>query len=195
MVQRIIGLTGGIATGKSTVAHYLSSQHGYPILDADDYARAAVLPGSAILNAISLRYGSKVLNPDGTLHRYALGEIIFNDVDEKAWVEAQIHPYVRQRFQTAMSSLTAAPMVVQVIPLLFEANFTDLVTEIWVVTCSPAVQLARLMERDTLTETVAQARIRNQWPLAEKMRRADVILNNDDSLAELYPQIEQALKS
>jgi dephospho-CoA kinase len=86
-------------------------------------------------------------------------------------------------------------MVVQVIPLLFEANFTDLVTEIWVVTCSPAVQLARLMERDTLTETVAQARIRNQWPLAEKMRRADVILNNDDSLAELYPQIEQALKS
>ena len=191
MGQRIIGLTGGIATGKTTVSRYLETHHGLPILDADVFARQAVEPKSAILTAIAQRYGPVVLNPDSTLHRQQLGHIIFNNPQEKQWVEQQIHPFVRQQFAQAMAQLAEAPTVVQAIPLLFEANLTDQVTEIWVITCSEATQLARLMARDSLSEEAAQARIRNQWPLAEKTKRADKVIDNSSSLAVLYQQVDQ----
>lgn len=193
MGQRIIGLTGGIATGKSTVAQYLESQHGLPVLDADVYARQAVAPGSTILAAIARRYGPPILQADGTLDRSQLGQIIFRDPAEKTWLEQQIHPFVRQRFAQAMAQHAAAPVVVQVIPLLFEADLTHQVTEIWVVACSADMQLQRLMERNRLTPTAAAARMQNQWPLAQKAARADVVLDNDTTLPHLYEQVEVAL--
>ncbi|HEY9845127.1 MAG TPA: dephospho-CoA kinase, partial [Candidatus Caenarcaniphilales bacterium] len=94
MTQRIIGLTGGIATGKTTVANYLASAYQFPILDADTYAREAVQPGSIVLQKIVERYGPAVLLPDGTLNRAHLGNIIFQDSGERVWLETQIHPYV-----------------------------------------------------------------------------------------------------
>ncbi|NJN22177.1 MAG: dephospho-CoA kinase, partial [Leptolyngbya sp. RL_3_1] len=133
--QRIIGLTGGIATGKSTVSDYLAQHHGLPVLDADIYAREAVASGTDILAAIAQRYGSRVLKPDGTLDRPVLGQIIFTDPTEKTWIEQQIHPFVRQRFAEHMAELADSVVVVQAIPLLFEANLTEQVTEIWVVAC------------------------------------------------------------
>ena len=193
MGQRIIGLTGGIATGKTTVSRYLETHHGLPVLDADVFARQAVEPGSAILEAIAQRYGPAVLNADSTLHRHQLGQIIFNAPQEKQWVEQQIHPFVRQQFAQKMTALTAAPIVVQAIPLLFEAGLTEQVTEIWVVVCSAEKQLDRLMQRDALSIEAAQARIRNQWPLAEKAKRADVILDNSATLTALYEQVDHAL--
>jgi dephospho-CoA kinase len=193
MGQRIIGLTGGIATGKSTVSDYLAQHHGLPILDADIYAREAVASGSNILQEIAQRYGPTLLNGDGTLNRPALGQIIFTDPTEKAWIEQQIHPFVRQRFADQMAELTNTPIVVQAIPLLFEANLTEQVTEIWVVACPAAVQKQRLIARDRLSEVEAIARIQNQWPLAQKVARADVVLRNDSSLVALYEQCEQAL--
>lgn len=193
MGQRIIGLTGGIATGKSTVSHYLETRHGLPVLDADIFARQAVEPGSPILAAIAHRYGPAILNADGTLQRRHLGQIIFQNPLEKQWVEQQIHPFVRQRFVEEMATLKDAPIVVHAIPLLFEADLTEQVTEIWVVTCPPAVELARLMARDSLSTEAAQARILNQWPLAEKVKRADVVLDNSTTLAALYQQVDQAL--
>ena len=194
MGQRIIGLTGGIATGKSTVAHYLESHHQLPVLDADVYARQAVEPGSAILAAIVQRYGPTMLRSDQTLDRQQLGQIIFNDAAEKTWLEQQIHPLVRQRFAVAMAQLATAPIVVQVIPLLFEAELTDQVTEIWVVVCSPTTQRQRLMQRNGLSAADAETRIQNQWPLAQKAAQADVVLDNETPLPYLYAQVDAALQ-
>lgn len=191
--QRRIGLTGGIATGKSTLATYLAERHQLPILDADVYAREAVAPGSTICLKIVDRYGPGICGPDGHLNRQQLGELIFNDPQERRWLESQIHPYVGDRFSQGLQDLTAAPTVVLVIPLLFEAGFTDRVSEIWVVSCSPEQQVARLTQRNALTHEQALARIAAQWPLADKCRLADVVLHNEGSLQDLYPQIEAAL--
>jgi dephospho-CoA kinase len=195
MGQRIIGLTGGIATGKSTVADYLARAHHLPVLDADGYARQAVEPGSPALAAIVERYGSAILQADGTLNRGSLGEVVFNKVEEKHWLEQQIHPVVRQCFAAAMADLQDAAIVVQVIPLLFEANLTDQVSEIWVVTCPEAVQRQRLMDRNGLTVDQANARIQSQMPLAEKVARANVAIDNAAALPTLFLQVDEALKN
>lgn len=193
MGQRIIGLTGGIATGKSTVSDYLARVHHLPVLDADIYARQAVEPGSAVLGAIADRYGKSLLHPDGTLNRVKLGEIVFNQPAEKVWLEQQIHPVVRQCFGKAMAELSEAPVVVQVIPLLFEANLADQVSEIWVVTCPLERQRQRLMERNGLTAEQATARIQSQMPLADKVALADVVIDNAD-LPALFRQVDEALQ-
>jgi dephospho-CoA kinase len=195
MGQRIIGLTGGIATGKSTVAEYLATQHGLPILDADVYARQAVEPGSPILGAIAARYGPDILQANGTLNRARLGQIVFSDRTEKTWLEQQIHPYVRQCFTAAMIQLSDAATVIQVIPLLFEADLTDQVTEIWVVACSADTQLQRLMARNSLSRAAAAARIANQWPLTQKIDLANVVLDNEATLPQLYQQIDDAVQA
>ncbi|PSN14905.1 dephospho-CoA kinase [filamentous cyanobacterium CCT1] len=195
MGQRIVGLTGGIATGKSTVSDYLARQHRLPVLDADIYARQAVEPGSRGLAAIAARYGSSLLNEDGTLNRARLGEIVFNQPSEKNWLEQQIHPVVRDRFKAGMAELSTAPTVVQVIPLLFEANLTGQVSEIWVVTCPVDRQRQRLMERNGLTLEQADARIHSQMPLAEKVARADVVIDNSADLPALFRQVDEALQN
>ncbi|MFH7242363.1 MAG: dephospho-CoA kinase [Spirulina sp.] len=193
MGQRIIGLTGGIATGKSTVSRYLEEKHQIPVLDADVYARQAVEVGSPVLGAIVARYGEEMLNPDGSLNRGRLGEIVFNDAQEKGWLEQQIHPVVRQCFRQAMADLADAPIVMQAIPLLFEAGLTDQVTETWVVACTPEQQHQRLMTRNGLTVEQAEARIASQMPLAEKIARADVALDNSGDVETLFRQVDQAL--
>ena len=189
-MKRIIGLTGGIGTGKTTISNYLAQHHQLPVLDADIYAREAVQPGSPILSEIFERYGVAVKLPDGTLNRKRLGEIVFNHPTEKQWLEQQIHPYVRDRIQSELNTLIT-PTVVLVIPLLFEAEMTDLVTEIWVVSCSQKQQLQRMIERDCLSLEQAQARINNQLPLEEKMARADVVLDNSSTLEALLKQVDK----
>jgi dephospho-CoA kinase len=189
----LIGLTGGIATGKSTVANYLTVKYRYPILDADVYARDAVQPGSPILARIAERFGYGILLSDGNLDRQRLGERIFNDPEERQWLEAQIHPYVRDRFLQGLVTLVDQPVIVLVIPLLFEAEMTDLVDEIWVVTCSPQQQLERLQQRNGLTAAQAQARIDAQMLLAQKAAQATVVLDNSSTLKNLQSQIDKAL--
>lgn len=191
-LQRIIGLTGGIATGKTTVSNYLATR-SCKILDADLYAREAVEPGSVRLSAIAQRYGPHLVQADGTLDRAKLGQIIFQDELEKQWLEALIHPYVRDRLQSTRDALVHEPMLVMAIPLLFEVQMTDLVSEIWVVTCPEAEQLSRLMHRDGLTQEQAQARIDSQWSLKEKCDRADVVIDNGTDLIDLYSQVDKAL--
>ena len=193
--QRIIGLTGGIATGKSTVSDYLAAACQLPILDADIYARAAVAINSPILATLVQRYGQAILLSDGSLNRRHLGEIIFNHPDEKQWVEQQIHPFVRQRFTQVRREYPPTQTLVYAIPLLFEANLTHLVSEIWVVVCTPQQQQQRLMVRNNLSNTEAQARITNQLPLSQKAEQADWILDNSGHRTALYRQIDAALKS
>ena len=192
--MRLIGITGGIGTGKSTVTNYLHTRYHLPIWDADIYARSAVTINSPILQAISQRYGVDILQPDGTLDRPRLGKIIFSDATERQWLATQIHPYVRTCFETEISHLTPNATVALAIPLLFEAQMTDLVTEIWVVSCDFATQLNRIITRDLLTETAAIMRIESQMPLANKIALADVNLDNSTTLDNLERQIDLHLK-
>lgn len=196
--QRIIGLTGGIGMGKTTVSDYLAKVHQLPVLDADVYAREIVEPGSAVLEEIAARYGSGILLPNGMLNRHRLGDIIFSSSAERLWLEQQIHPHVRDRLIKAINTppledAQLNPIVVMVIPLLFEARMTDLVTETWVVRCPLEQQLERLMTRDRLTLEQAQARISSQMSIQKKAARADVVLDNSSTPENLYKQVDLRL--
>ncbi len=196
--MKIIGLTGGISTGKTTVSNYLSSRYKLPVLDADIYAREATALGSPILSEIFNHWGHFLRQSDGGLNRQALGEIIFNDVAAKQWLEAKIHPFVRNRFEQELAKLQQdgqQETVIFAIPLLFEANLTHLVTEIWVVSCDRTTQLTRLQARNNLSQEQALARIDSQLPMAQKIAQADHVLDNSGNIAELYQQCDLLLQA
>ncbi|MEB3247706.1 MAG: dephospho-CoA kinase [Synechococcus sp.] len=176
--QRRIGLTGGIASGKSSVGRWLAQQ-GLPVLDADQYARDALAPDCQATNAVLQRYGATVQAEGGAaVDRAALGRIVFQDPAERRWLEQLIHPIVRGRFDQALSLHAKTPAVVLMIPLLFEAGLESLCSEIWLVDCDESQQLERLIARDGLSPEAAQARIAAQWPLSRKRGLADHILLN-----------------
>jgi len=183
--QRRIGLTGGIASGKSTVGRLLAEGHGVPVLDADAYAREALAPGTAAARAVIERFG--------TLDRAAVGRIVFADANERHWLEQLVHPLVRQRFETALAQLAGKPVVVLMIPLLFEAGLEGLCSETWLVECDVAQQLERLMARNGLSEAEARSRIAAQWPLSRKRALANVVLDNRGTPEALASQVEGAL--
>ena len=191
--QRRIGLTGGIATGKSTVAAILSDSHGLPVLDADVYARELLAPGTAASHAVLERYGRQVQTPDGGLDRRALGHIVFAQPRERRWLEALTHPPVKDAFTRNLAHHAQATTVVLVAPLLFEAGLEALCSEVWLVDLDEARQLERLMARDHLGPQEARQRIQAQWPLAHKRGLADVILKNHGDLVALAQQVDLAL--
>jgi dephospho-CoA kinase len=190
--QRRVGLTGGIGMGKTAISDYLSARQ-IPVLDADVYAREAVESGSAVLPEIVARYGASILLPDDTLDRRRLAGIIFDSPPEKIWLEQQIHPFVRDRLEAELNRLADAPILLLVIPLLFEARMTDLVTEIWVVRTKKEQQKQRLKERDRLNPSEIRARIDGQMAIERKAQQADVVLDNSSTLEALYQQVDRAL--
>ena len=195
--QLRIGLTGGIATGKSTVGRLLEAE-GLPVLDADHYAREALAPGSPSAEAAIKRYGDLVraegTGPDWpTIDRGALGSIVFSDHSEKRWLEQLIHPLVRNRFDQALAELTTEPTVVLMIPLLFEAGLEGLCSEVWLVDCDETQQLERLMQRDGLNRADAEARIHAQWPLAKKRHLSDVLIENTSTEDHCRKQTNELL--
>ena len=192
VAARRIGLTGGIASGKSSVGRLLAAR-GLPLLDADVYAREALAPGSPGAGAVLERYGDGIRAPGGEIDRAALGQIVFGDGDERRWLEQLVHPLVRERFAAKIEGLAAAPVVVLVVPLLFEAGLEALCSEVWLVDCDETQQLQRLMARDGLGEADARARIAAQWPLARKRELADVVLDNRGGPEQLAAEVEQAL--
>jgi dephospho-CoA kinase len=189
--QRRIGLTGGIATGKSTVGHLLQEHHDLPVLDADLFARQALAPGTEAARAVLERYG--------TLDRPALASIVFGDPAERHWLEQLVHPLVRQRFEQELTSLAEQPVganqaaVVLMIPLLFEAGLEGLCSEVWLVDCDERQQLARLMARNGLNQAEAQGRINAQWPLERKRLLADRTISNRGKPEELAPIVAGAV--
>ena len=193
MAQRRIGLTGGIATGKSSAARLLEQHHGLPVLDADLYARQALEPGQPATEAVLERFGPGVVSSGGVVDRRALGAIVFNNQDERRWLEQLVHPIVRQRFDQELVQLGTKPAVVLMIPLLFESGLEALCSETWLVDCDESQQLQRLMARDQLNEAEAQARMDAQWPLARKRSLADVLISNRGDAAALNAQLEDAL--
>jgi len=188
--NRIIGVTGGLGTGKSTVAQILQSQ-SIPIWDADLAARRAVAPGTPALAAIVERFGPEILRA-GQLDRAKLGQIVFADPSERQWLEAQIHPPVGLEAATWLATQTS-PTVALIVPLLFESGLTHWVTEIWVVTCNPELQRQRVQRRDGLTDTALAQRIGSQWPLDQKVALADVVLSNDADVESLTTAVLRLL--
>ncbi len=196
--QRRIGLTGGIATGKSSVGHYLAEQHALAVLNADLYAREALAPGSAATKAVLQRYGKAVAaesqNNATSLDRSALGQIVFNDAAERHWLEQLVHPIVRQRFDAELARLAETTPVVLMIPLLFEAKLTDLCSEVWLVDCNSAQQCQRLMDRNELSHQDSERRIAAQWPMSQKRDLADLVIDNNGSPGSWKQYVDQALR-
>ncbi len=180
-----VGLTGGIATGKSTVARILR-EAGAHVIDADRIAREAVGRGRPAWRDIVDHFGKGVLRPDGEIDRARLGDIIFNDPDQQAALNRIVHPRVFTDIETRRARIAeTAPRAVVVldIPLLFEAGNRRDLAEIIVVYAPQRVQLTRLMARDGLSERDALARIRSQMPIEEKKKRATRVIDNSGDLA------------
>jgi dephospho-CoA kinase len=189
--QRRIGLTGGIASGKSSAGRLLAAR-GLPVLDADLFAREALAADTPGARAVLARYGAVVQGQEtDSIDRSALGRIVFQDSGERRWLEQLVHPLVRARFDAELARLATEPAVVLMIPLLFEAGLESLCSEIWLVDCDASQQLARLMARDQLSAADAEARIAAQWPLARKRPLADQLLDNRGTAEELALQLQR----
>ena len=178
----VIGLTGGIATGKSTATAFLR-EAGIPVIDADEVARAVVEPGQPALAELAAAFGPSILLPGGSLDRKRLGDLVFGDAAARQRLNAITHPYIHQAIgvQTEALAATGTQFIVLDVPLLFESGMDRDVDRVWVVAASAAQQLARLMERDALSEAEARRRIESQMPLADKIRRADAVIDNSGS--------------
>lgn len=194
--QRRLGLTGGIASGKSTVGRLLAERHGLPLLDADLYAREALAPGTLGAQAVAARYGPAVAAAEpAQLDRAALGRIVFAAPAERVWLEDLVHPSVRAKFEAELTRLAAEPVVVLMIPLLFEAGLEGLCSEIWLVDCEPEEQLERLRRREGFSDAEARARLAAQWPLERKRPLATVLIDNRGEAPGLEAQVERALQA
>ncbi|EMG27912.1 dephospho-CoA kinase [Listeria fleischmannii 1991] len=190
-----IGLTGSIATGKSTVSK-MFMEAGLPVVDADISAREVVLPGSMGLSQIITTFGESVLQADGTLDRAKLGDLIFNSKEKRTQLNAIVHPLVREDMLSKRRLLfeKGEPFVVFDIPLLFESQLTDLVDVIVVVATEEKTQLARLMARNHLSEEAAGKRIASQMPISEKINYADFVIHNDGTLMATREQVNEFLQ-
>ena len=184
--MKIIGLTGGIACGKSTVSKALRAL-GACIIDADALAHELSQPNQALFNAYVQRFGMAIVTPGGTLDRAAIARLIFTDPTMRAEVEQISHPLIRRAVEERlrMAEKEQKRAAVLDVPLLFEAGWDALADEVWVVALPPEEQLMRLLARDrTMSAGEAQARIAAQMPLAEKCARADVVIDNSGTKEE-----------
>jgi dephospho-CoA kinase len=188
-----IGLTGGIATGKSTVAKLLT-ERGAILIDLDGIAREVVEPGQPSLSAIAERFGQAVLQEDGKLDRKKLGTIVFADPAERKALEAIIHPAIRSVMKERMSyheSNTPEKLIVVDVPLLYESKLESYFDKIMVVYVPRETQLQRLLTRDKLTVEEARKRLEAQMDIEIKKERADVLIDNSGSLFDTEEQIER----
>jgi len=187
----IIGLTGGIASGKSTVSALLVSK-GARLVDADVIAREVMLPGHEVLAAAVKQFGSEILSPDGTLNRGKLGDIVFQDPAALQALNNLTHPAIRREIKERMNSMEEEDpkkLTIVDIPLLFESGLENMFHEILVVYVPREVQIARLMERNGLSLEQAEARLNAQLDIEAKRNKADYIIDNSGELAHTEQQV------
>lgn len=194
--MRVIGLTGGIATGKSTVSNYLLSL-GVPVIDADLISREVVEPGTTGLEKLVQTFGAELLNPQGQLNRPVLAQKLFDNEEVRKQVNQLLHPIIYETMfeRVARYHSNGETLVVLDIPLLFETIATDRFDSIWLVYIPEKIQLERLKKRDQLSQEAAQARMASQLSIEEKKKLADVIINNSGSIEETREQVQMLLKS
>ena len=181
--MRLIGVTGGIATGKSTVDQLLAA-HGAAVIDADELAREAVRPGEETLSQVAKRFGPGVIRSDGSLDRARVGAIVFADPAARRDLERITHPRITELTQERIAGALAgpAPLIAVDVPLLFENSRETMFEGVLLVYAPREVQLRRLRERDGLDETAALQRLAAQLPIDEKRDRAIWVIDNSDSL-------------
>lgn len=194
--MRVIGLTGGIASGKSTVAGILA-RRGIAVVDADQLAREAVLPGSAALKRIVARFGSKVLGSDGSLDRAALADVVFTDPLARKELEAITHPAIKELAERRLADLRrgGADVVVYMAPLLIEAGATDRVDEIWVVFVDRETQLRRVMARDGISRENAEQKLAAQMSMEEKAGYGRIVIDNRGTVEKLEAQVAELFRT
>ncbi|KAA1469316.1 CoaE-domain-containing protein, partial [Dentipellis sp. KUC8613] len=191
----VVGLTGGIGTGKSTVSAMLKDR-GIPIVDADVLAREAVLPGTRAYRQIVATFGQQVIQADGYLDRPKLGAIVFADEAQRKKLNAIVHPAVRRGMAHAVLGhwMRGERICVLDVPLLIESGIHKWVGKVVVVYCSAEIQLQRLMRRDGSTREAAMARLNAQLPITEKLEFADHVIDNSGGLQELRDQVDSAAR-
>ncbi len=191
----IIGLTGGIACGKSTVADCLRELQVF-VIDADEISRALTAPGGEALPQIEKVFGPRVFHEDGSLDRRALGQIVFADEASRRALEGIIHPAVQRRTLQLIDQAASQgePVVVLDVPLLFETGMDALCDECWVVTLDRETQKKRLMARDHLSSAEADERIDSQMPIAEKEKRANTIIRNGRNVEQTYDEVHSLVR-
>lgn len=190
----VLGLTGGIATGKST-ADRIFEKYGFPVVDGDLVAREIVEVGKPALKKIVDTFGLELLLPNGGLNRQKLGQLIFHDETKRQQLNALLDPYLRQEILSQIKKAQAdSPLVVADIPLLFEAGYQQYMNQIAVVYLPKKEQIKRLMARENLTEQAAAEKIASQLPIDEKCQQADVVFDNQGSILALEQQIVTWLK-
>ena len=186
----VVGLTGGIASGKTTVCGFFQAAGAY-ILDADQMARQVVMPGEPAWQDIIRHFGKGVLGTGGALDRVALGNLVFSDEAQRKILERIVHPRVRQAMNEATARLCATQpegLIIQDVPLLLETGMDKELSEIIVVYLPEAIQIKRLMARDGISREQALSRIRAQMPMEEKRRRATMVIDNSGSLDQTRDQ-------
>ena len=188
----IIGLTGGIGAGKTTVSDYLKKK-GYPVLDADEVAREIVEPGSETLEELTRAFGKNILNSDGSLNRRFLAGIVFSDPEKKKLIDGIMHGKIIDTLLKRARSMEKEPFVFIDVPLLFETGMDRYVDQVWVVDAEEEIRIKRVMERDDSSREDVLRRIRFQAGRDEKIKKAHIILNNSGVKKILYRQIDEAL--
>lgn len=192
--MKIIGVTGGIASGKSTVTAYLRKQN-IPVFDADASAHEAVLPGSACLLQLKAAFGEQILTEAGELNRKAMAALAFNDREILNKLESIVHSYVWRQAEKFIIKHKKAPIVVLDVPLLIESAWHKKVDYVWLVAIPEEKQIQRALARGAITEEEVRARIKMQMPLAEKRKHATIVLDNTGSVEQLEQQVEAALRT
>lgn len=191
---QIIGITGGIASGKSSVSLYLQ-ELGFTIVDADLASRAVVEPGEEAYHQVVKAFGEDILLTDGNIDRAKLGSIIFHDQEKRLLLNGIVHPAVRNwmRLKTEEALASGEETVFMDIPLLFESKLTFMVEKTLLIYVDEQVQLKRLMNRNGLSETEALARIHSQMPLADKKALADAVIDNNGDINDTKRQVKAIL--
>lgn len=193
--MKVIGLTGGIASGKSTVSQILK-QKGIPIIDADVIAREIVEIGQPALQEIKDAFGQKVINQDGSLNRGALAKIVFFNKEKLEKLNNIMHKRIIEKISNTIEvyrKKTVHPMIVVDAALLIELNMIALVDEVWLIAVNKDIQLARLIKRESLSTEEAIHRMNTQMSIEEKKEHADIIIDNNRDLDDLRKQIEKQL--
>jgi len=190
--MKVIGLTGGIGSGKSTVAQFMA-ELGAVILNADKIGHEALKPDTEIWREVVAAFGRQILAPDGNIDRKKLGEIVFDNAESRARLNQIMHPRMYDMVKAQLEEYRRQGMRVVVLeaPLLLEAGWTALVDEVWITTASETTVLKRLEERTGLSPAESLARIRSQLPAAERVRHADVVINTDCDMDELKAQVKE----
>jgi dephospho-CoA kinase len=190
--MKLIGLTGGIGTGKSTVSDYLI-QKGYRVLDADKVAKEIVSPNSEIFIQLKDTFGKEIVYEDGTLNRKKLADIIFSNPEKKAILDKLMHKKIIEVLLKKATSFSGEKVVFIDAPLLYESNLDLYLDKVWVVDADDEIRIQRVIQRDQLTREEIIKRIQNQMSRKEKLRRADCIINNSTNKVDLYKQIDKLL--